>query len=477
VCSRTPVALLVALALAPLAACSRAAAPNVLLIVVDTLRADRLSCQGYPLPTTPHIDSLAARGIRFANVSSTSGWTLPAHASLFTGLFPIEHRATQEHTVLDDGPATLAGLLRARGYVSFAVSANPVVSIQSGLARGFDEFAETWRQPHPAGGAPEGHPNVRAARRFLAAARERPFFLFVNYVEAHAPYDPPKRHRARFLGDTPDSASLVRARALGPVEFYLQRAALTEREHQTLSGLYDGEVAYADELVGALLAELERAGRVHETVVIVTSDHGENLGDHGHLRHVFSLDESVVRVPLVVALPDGSRAGEVREEPASLVDLFATVLARAAAPLPAGRTGRDLLDREALAKPRPVYAEYHYPLQALELFEAAHPTPRERERLAPYLRRLRSVELDGLRYVWGSDGRHALFDRAADPREERDLAGTAALADSERRLRLELDRFVARGGGERPLPAEPQPGFAGVDEESAAQLRALGYVP
>jgi arylsulfatase A-like enzyme len=463
-----------------LAACARGPdRPNILLIVVDTLRADRVSCYGYPRPTTPQIDGLFARGIRFANVSSTSSWTLPAHASIFTGLLPIQHGATQEHTTLDEGPATLAARLGQHGYSTLGVSANPVVSVRSGLSRGFHQFEETWRERRPPSAAPDEHPNLQVVRRFLATPRERPFFVFVNYIEVHAPNAPPEPHLSRFLALAPDAPLVARARTLDLVDFYLQRRPVPGDELRVLSDLYDGEVAYADELVGALLAELEQAGRLDDTVVIVTSDHGENLGDHGHLRHVFSLGESVVRVPLVIALPGGGRTGEVRPEPASLVDLFATILALARAAPPGRAAGRDLLTDAGTADPRPVFAEYGYPLQALERF--VNLADHERARLAPYLRRLRSVELRGLRYVWSSDGRHELFDRTVDPREERNLAGAARLAEAERRLRRELDDLVERGGGERALP-EWSPGvsrpgsFTGVDEETARRLRELGYV-
>jgi arylsulfatase A-like enzyme len=471
---------LLALPAALLTACARdPERPNVLLVVVDTLRADRVSCYGYPRPTTPHIDGLCGRGIRFANVSSTSSWTLPAHASIFTGLFPIEHGATQEHTTLDAGPATLAARLGEHGYATLGVSANPVVSVQSGLARGFDQFEETWRERESAPAAPGEHPNLRAVRRFLGVPRERPFFLFVNYIEVHGPNTPPEPFRSRFLPDATDASVVARVQAIQAVDFYLRRTPVSTRELRVLSDLYDGEVAYADRLVGDLLAELEQAGRLDDTVVILTSDHGENLGDHGHLRHVFSLAGSVVRVPLVIVLPGGRRAGEVSEEPASLLDLFATILALARVAQPERAAGRDLLGDSGNPAPRPVFAEYDYPLQALGSFEPVGLA--ERERLAPYLRRLRSVELGGLRYVWSSDGRHELFDRTEDPHEERNLAGGARFAESERRLQRELDGFVARGGGERPLPewtpGASRPGsFVDVDEVSAQRLRELGYL-
>ncbi|MFP8879614.1 MAG: sulfatase-like hydrolase/transferase, partial [Myxococcota bacterium] len=181
--------------------------PNIVLIVVDTLRADRLSSYGYSKPTTPRIDEFAARGVRFANAYSTSSWTLPAHASMFTGLYPIEHGATQENTRLDGRATTLAEAFTADGYATLGVSANGVINVNSGLTRGFSRFVEAWRKLNGKGlppsigwFSPKDHPNVVAVREFLRDLDPgKPFFVFVNFVEVHGPYTPPPQFRDRFL--------------------------------------------------------------------------------------------------------------------------------------------------------------------------------------------------------------------------------------------------------------------------------------
>jgi arylsulfatase A-like enzyme len=456
--------------------------PNIVLLVVDTVRADRLSCYGYERPTTPNIDALCERGIRFDDAWSTSSWTLPAHASLFTGRYPIEHGATQEHTRLDEALPTLAELLGERGYAVFGASANPVVSRASGLARGFGDFAETWRERGKAPPPPERHPNLLAVERFLRGVPEdRPFFVFVNYIEAHGPYDPPEPHRRRFLRVPESSPVVATARTRRPVAYYLDHSAISMREFSVLNDLYDGEIAHVDELVGALVDFLERTGRLRDTVLVLVSDHGENIGDHGHFRHVFSLYGTTVRVPLVVVLPDGRGAGSVRDDPVGLVDLFPTILGLAGVAPPAGSRGRDLLADGADAAAPPVFAEYYYPLQALELFGEDAPR-RYPTQLAPHLRRLRSVEEDGLRLVWSSDGRNELFDLREDPGERRNLAGEAGLAERERHLHALLEDYVREAGGPRPLPdaaTRPAPigAFGDLDPDSAAQLRELGYLP
>ena len=444
--------------------------PDIVLIVIDTLRADRVSSYGYPRPTTPNLDALALRGVRFANASSTSSWTIPAHASLFTGLLPARHRATQENIRLPDAPATLAEQLGARGYRTFAASANALVAPPTGLDRGFDGFGATWRN---AAGDPRIHPNQRAVREFLDDLDpESPMFLYVNYMEVHGPYEPPEPFRSEFASGAPPPLDAHETAA-----YYLDSSGIPRGRFAELSDLYAGEVAYADALLGELLADLDDAGRLEHALVVVTSDHGENLGEHEHFRHVFNLYASAVRIPLVMALPGRERAGDVVDSAVSLVDVHATVLATAGVPPTAESPGRDL--RAPIASD-PIFAEYYYPHQALELF-----TPEERashaDVLAPYLRRLRSIERDGVRLIWSSNGEHELYDLNTDPGERRNLIGDPRYADRERDLHALLAEFIAREAAEWPTdPAAPserkEAPLGDLDPEAAEHLRALGYL-
>jgi arylsulfatase A-like enzyme len=455
--------------------------PNIVLIVIDTLRADRVSSYGYAKPTTPRIDAFASRGVRFENAFSTSSWTLPAHASMFTGLYPIEHGATQENTRLDDRARTLAEAFGDDGYTTLGVSGNGVINANSGLTRGFSRFVEAWREAgeRPANGwfVPKDHPNVVAVREFLRDWDSvEPFFAFINFVEVHGPYTPPPMFRNRFLSPASPRRLVATAVKRGAAGYYLDKNSISAAEFRVLSDLYDGEVGYVDALVGALVDEFEAAGVLDDSLVVITSDHGENLGGHGHFRHVFSLYNDTVRVPLIALLPDGARAGEVRSEPVSLVDLYSTLLAAARIDSGASPQSRDILAPDLADEP--VFAEYYFPLQALGLFNSD--SERHRDALAPYMRRLRSVQSDGWRLLWSSDGKLELYNVERDPTESVDLAGSTDVETQTTRLGTSLADFVERGGGRRPLPdAAPSStgAFRDLDPETEQQLRELGYLP
>ena len=352
-----------------LAACGppAPAPPNLVLVVIDTARADHFSCYGYAQPTTPHVDALAARGVRFTEARSVAPWTLPAHMSMFSGLPPRDHGATwaafsepaeaplRELVARAFEPGEpgrmLAARLGAAGYETLGFSPNPWVAKSKGLATGFDAFHELWRAEERSAMA-RGEPTdalasslsgvtVAGVRRALAERDEaRPFFLFVNFLDPHFPYEPPEPYRAR-LGGT--SATVTALQAGGRRSELAMIAGASPFTREELVPLYDGELATADHFVGELVAALERAGVLDDTLVIVTSDHGELLGEGGQWSHQLSVGEELLRVPLVLKLPHDARAGTVRDDPlVSNLDVYATLLA-AAGQVPPPGLARDLL--------------------------------------------------------------------------------------------------------------------------------------
>ncbi len=456
---------------------------NVLILLLDTTRADRLSAYGYARELTPAIDRLASEGVLFSRFYSNSSWTLPAHASLFTGLYPVAHRATQETLELGNDPPTMAEIFTQAGYATFASSSNGVVNQGSGLARGFEEFVEVFRpKVRDRYKKWRRHANNVALERFLDEGRgEQPFFAFLNYIDAHLPYQPPKRFRRRWVRNEFDSDEVEAATWLGMKSHYLLPAGLSKRQLEILSDLYDAEIAYLDDQIGHVVEMLDERGLLDETLIILTADHGENLGEHGHLAHVFSVYNTLLHIPLIVRFPDGARAATVRSDVAQLVDLFPTVL-RQAGLAEAPNHGRDLFAARAAEVSRPALSEYYYPRQVLSVF-----TEEELEehgpRFLPFMQRWRAIQDDRFKLIEGSAGITTLYDLGADPHEERPLPESGPWLEPRTRLLEALHELVETLQGTPPLDPAPPPGWllpgfeATIDDpEVLEQLRELGYV-
>lgn len=331
--------------------------PNVVVVVVDTLRADHLSSYGYGRITSPNLDDFAAQGTLYRKAFSPANWTLPAHASLFTGRFPRSHGAHRSGLgseradvyPLADGEVTLAEVLNARGYRTGAVVANHLwVRRRYGLAQGFDdwyakppsgahlltrvgrliqtqssqhrlslvsEFA--WRyQRHPVRQAPEVN---RMALQWLdqKAGRGR-FLLFLNYMDVHSPRRPPAPFRDLYPGRLEEAGDVKAAVRQGTREI---SAAL--RRH--FDSQYDGSIAYWDHHFGHLLASMRQRGLLDDTLFVITSDHGEYLGEHGLIEHEIGVGDEMTHVPLIIRWPH-TETTRVVDEPVQLTDLLPTVL-------------------------------------------------------------------------------------------------------------------------------------------------------
>jgi arylsulfatase A-like enzyme len=347
--------------------------PNVVLLVVDTLRADHVGAYGYARDTTPHLDRLARDGVRFTHAWSTSSWTLPAHASLFTGLLPSSHGATEPHPRLDPGPQTLAGALAQRGYRTVGLSANAWVSGGTGLDRGFGTFRFlgdeglvsqlllplVFARPDDLGGRALADAAVAAIE---ATPGRAPLFLFVNFLEAHEPLGTvPDADRSRY-SPTPLDATLGRvwmrdmprawARCQGGADLgadsgggaLVCRDGLYRAPPDRVRGTvdrYDAGVAYVDARIGEVWAAVERAGLAENTLFVVTSDHGEHLGEEGRLGHMVWLDEALVSIPLVARFPGRLDPGTVDEQAVDLAWVHDWILALANdTPRPPARDAR-----------------------------------------------------------------------------------------------------------------------------------------
>jgi arylsulfatase A-like enzyme len=429
--------------------------PDILLVTIDTLRADHCSAYGYGRPTTPRLDALAARGVRFQSAYAPMATTSPAHATLFSGMLPLWHGLTKNGQVLEPGQRLLAGALRGAGYRTSAVVSSFVLDRRFGLAAGFDDYDDRFSGSNPSmkAGAWEGHKvetpfdrrgdetRARAAAWLRAQGylqRERPpgqapFFLWVHFFDPHSPYDPPPAHRDRF---PPRSGEKL------------------DRE----IAAYDAEIHFADEALGGLLDELAAAGTLERTLTVVTADHGEGLMQHGHMEHGLQIYEEAVRVPLVVHWPARLGRPRVVEGPVLLADLAPTLAevaglswpehpgqGRSLAAILHGRAAPDVR-REVLLQRR----RYDGPLATGEQPRGA--------KFALRAGRWKYIEAQ-------EEGTFELYDVVDDPGERRNLLPSWPAQAAGLPIRL-----AAR------VRAAPTRAAGPVTDEDAARLRSLGYV-
>lgn len=444
---------------------------NLLLVVLGGVRADHVSCYGYSRPTTPFLDEVAHQGVRFPNMISTAPWTLPAHGSLFSGQFPATHGATHEHHFLAPNGMVLPEYLKQHGYRTAAFSANEWVSPETGFGPGFDAFFTQRYNSRIASravtyGRSAGDRLLRrkdsGARRTNQALREwldsddRPFFAFVHYQEARIPVDPPSPYDEMFV--QPGSpASRVTSINQDCDRYFAAQERLDEAGLERLAALYDGAVRYVDSRVQEVAASLQERGLWDRTLVVITGDHGESLGERGLLGHRFTLADSLLRVPLILRCPGLVPQGFALEEIAQTCDVLPTILELLGIELGEGEVkGRGLL-REGRATPSPGFAI----------------AERFRPELGAFHKRFPNVDLPSLdvrqkairsareKFVWHSDEANEYYDLTADPGETRNLVDTdGARADAMRRKlfdwfasvpRREPEDFAAHAAGHRRL--------------------------
>ncbi len=462
---RPPAALAAALGLA-LAACSAEQRPNVVLVVVDTLRADRLSIHGYERPTSPNLERLSADSVVFDNALTVMSHTLPAHVSLLTGVHPAAHQVLSNGWVYDGPWPTLASRLGGAGYTTAAfVSGFPLVR-RAGLARGFEVYEDVViaGKKHA---KVEGEITNRRVLRWLREPPGSPFFLLVHYYDAHTPYTWPEAGPLPLPVDVALRERLARDGLAGLEVRDVKSSGIRFRGREIdlaeASNVYDNLVRRVDGLVGELIDELEERGLLDETLVVVTSDHGEGLGQHGYYSHGLHLYEEQLRIPLIVRAPRsvGSTPGRVAAA-VSLLDIAPTVIELAGLPADPALHGRSLV--EALSGARPAEPRYlvaqrrHFPERSLQARgRFASPTP------------LHAVRGDGpLKYLRDGSGQEELYDLAADPLELHTLARERRAEAAELRRLLE-ERLAALDPGTPITESE-------VDEETRRRLEELGYV-
>jgi arylsulfatase A-like enzyme len=439
-------------------------APNVVVVVVDTLRADHLGSYGYARATSPNIDRLAGEGVLFENAIATSSWTVPSHASMLNGRFPFEQG---EGVVMNPKFATLPEVLLARGYRTGAVSANGQVFTGIEFGRGFLRFEDAFNSltqmatftlygrkldvlvlkylfednPGRVGAADVTHSFLRWVDRNPGV----PFFAFLNYFDTHAPYLPPEPYRSKFASTSLRPGSALRRSRL------TDDPRLTPAEAQGELDAYDGAIAYVDEQLGRLLEGLRQRGMAESTILVVTSDHGESFGERGYFLHRNDLYRESIHVPLILWGP-GRVPQRVRiPTPVTVAAIPATVLDL----IGAGEQKEfPVATLAALWKTPDAGHGWPFPLAEIEQF------PFEPlKRLPVYHGWMKSLVTPEWHYIVHEKLSVELYSWNRDPAEKNNLAGTSEGSEVVR----ELSSVLARTLAQSPLTTAGRQGELALD--------------
>jgi arylsulfatase A-like enzyme len=459
--------------------------PNIVLIVLDTVGAKHLSLYGYHRPTTPNLERIARECSVYTRCFAPACWTMPSHASMFTGLYPSQHGAFESRFLLRDNLPQLVPSLKAQGYATIGISTNSLVSPASGLCQGFDEFhdlgshdrsrimaglqgsdlsetgrsnlstrlhtaissknamssmlsylwetgqagevlktsvkmmtkvAAKWLRPHPIDNAtPYTRKTLALMGDILKRRADSPFFLFVNILQAHQNYCPPLRRRRFSNWHDQVTAS--------PQKFYFHGASPDlARLVTTYGNLYDDEILYLDAVIGRLWKMLQSASRAEETVVIITSDHGEHFGEKGHYTHILSLYNELLWVPLLIRFPQSLALPSRDRRLVSLTDLYATILDLVDSPLPRPETSHSLLapPQRALAISQCVDPE----MWRTFLTSKQTLSQSQGETFSPPV--FAVMTEGGMKFIGKRDGGLEVYDLKESMLEDRDISSTLA---------------------------------------------------
>jgi arylsulfatase A-like enzyme len=463
---------------------------NVVLVLIDTLRADHLGAYGYARPTSPTFDALARDSVLFEGTTAQAAWTKPSVASLMTGVYVHRHGVVSNRDALGEAQPSLAEEMRARGYQTAAFSANPWITPEFRFDRGFDEFESGramgaqltslykllrrvdralgargvpanlsgwafWGSSGNLGNAERDRLLTDSAVTWIESRGTDPYFLYVHLIGAHDPYDPPAEYARRFR--EPEWDGTV-DRTIPPprVQTVFDTAdPLAEPERAALIAQYDGAIAYADAQLGRLVDALRRAGTLDRTLIVVTADHGEEFYEHRNWRHGNQLYNEIVHVPLLFRLPGRLPAGR-RTDLSMLVDVLPTIVGLVeGTPARKGLDGLALFTQTDGRPPRAIFAEHWW-------FEGGTYVSR--------MVRQGPLKLQESRDEAGGQERSELYDLAGDPSEQRNLLENPS-AVSENGVG-ELQGLLARFGDKVSVASAVA---VDVDQSTRERLRQLGY--
>lgn len=419
--------------------------PNVFFAVIDAVRFDHLSCYGYSKKTSPNIDTIAEEGVLFENAISAAPWSPDSHASMFTGLYPSHHGVLGENLYLSEEIPNIVEIFRSEGYRTLGICPNAFVSPHFGFHRGFDEFLD---KPNSFGLLKKHlldwisfgfETDLRALmyrwiyhaiifqriKRWITLSRKRnrPFFIFVNYFDAHLPYFPPRPFSKRFgniLNGNSDVKKIDECfnKRFG-FPYIAKEVEVTKEEWNTVISLYDAEIAYIDFFIGKVLDYLRKYELLDDTLILVTSDHGENLGDHQLASHAFCLYDTLIHVPLIISSPRNTSAGKRISNLVSTIDIFPTLLGARDLEDKYKIDGKNLIPFEERIHHNYVFAEYGPPIPQIRTMNRLCPRAKVTSDIFNKgLRCLRSIDF---KYITASNGEEEWYDLKNDPSEGKNM--------------------------------------------------------
>jgi len=479
--------------------------PNILIISLDSVRSDRLSSYGCPRETTPNLDTFAKEGVVFENAFTAANWTGASLASILTGLYPTVHGYTNRRYYLDPDIISVPTILRHNGYSTICFSNNMYMSDKTGLSQGFDTFlykgqAESQKNDVAKDNDNGFYKKIRDAlpmqTRFLikdsldqfnkprmltrddgAYATElafkkwiktrnedRPFFAYIHYQEPHSIYFPPYPYRRRFFsGSVLEEGRYLHFDHMG---YFAGHKTFTETEVKHYLELYDGEIAYIDRRLGYIFEILRQNNVMDDTVIFVTSDHGENMGEKGFFWHAFCLYDKLIRVPLIVRFPKWFEADQRSPDLVQTVDIVPTIL---------DGIGVEWLykeDKQGLSflngrSRKAALTETYNPELMIDRWLKRRKDLAKQE-FEHYCRDLRAFQTTEHKFIWASDGWHEFFDMQNDPQERDDLYSSQNKHVTE--CKSALEEWT---GTFKPHVADTS--YPGFDKETWNKMRELGY--
>ena len=463
--------------------------PNVFFVVLDAVRPDHLSCYGYPRKTSPNIDKIAEEGVLFENAFSTSAWSPPSHTSMFTGMYPSHHGVLGENLYPSKENQNIIEIFKSKGYQTLGICPNYFISPIFGFHHGFNKFvAESlhlellkkhfWdfiifgfeTDPRALIYRWTYHAIIfQEIKKWITLSRKKnkPFFIFINYFDAHLPHHPPQPFREKFGKTSNKNVDLKKIEECINKRFgfpYIAKEVeITKEEWNVVKSRYDAEIAYIDFFLGKVLNYLKKHGFFDNTFILITSDHGENLGDHQLAGHAFCLYDTLIHVPLIISFPKYTSPGKRISNIISTVDIFPTLISILNIEKKDGIDGKNLIPFEERIYHEYILAEYGPPIAQIENMKRHCPNFNS----TIYNKNWRCIRSADFKYIVASDGKEEGYNLKNDAKESKNI-----IKEIPKKKRRELESIIAKEL--RVLPAKKKVAVS-VDEKIRKRLRELGY--